>query len=135
MNVMPTQTTTYTMTVQGPGGSQTAQATVTIISGGVSVSITPNPVTIDVTKTAVFTATATNILNNLQNTAVTWMVVEPTGGSIVATGTNNGQCTALYTAPGIPGTYHVMATSVADPTQSAMATVTVQSGNAIITVQ
>jgi hypothetical protein len=45
------------------------------------------------------------------------------GGSIAKT----GPTTAEYKAPGVPGVYHVVATSVADPTKSATATVTVES--------
>lgn len=52
------------------------------------------------------------------NTTVTWSIVEgSTGGSISATG--------AYTAPQATGTFHVVATSVGDPTKTATATVTV----------
>jgi hypothetical protein len=50
-------------------------------------------------------------------TAVTWTVQEAGGGTVDASG--------LYTAPGALGTYHVVATSVAAPSLSASATVTV----------
>jgi hypothetical protein len=48
-----------------------------------------------------FTLTAT--VHNASNSAVTWSVVEAGGGSITAAG--------VYTAPAIPGTYTVKATS------------------------
>jgi len=48
---------------------------------------------------------------------VTWTIQEAAAGTIDATG--------LYVAPGTAGTYHVVATSVADPTKSATAAVTV----------
>jgi WD40 repeat protein len=52
------------------------------------------------------------------NTAVTWTVQEGTaGGSITAAG--------VYTAPSAAGTFHVVATSTADPSKSAIAQVTV----------
>jgi len=51
------------------------------------------------------------------NTAVTWRVQEAGGGSV----TNAG----LYTAPAVAGTFHVLATSQADPTKTGTATVTV----------
>ena len=51
------------------------------------------------------------------DSGVTWSVVEAGGGDITSAG--------LYTAPSAAGTYHVKATSVADPTLSATATVDV----------
>ncbi len=54
------------------------------------------------------------------NTTVTWSIVEgSTGGSITTTG--------AYTAPQATGTYHVVVTSVGDPTKTATATITVTS--------
>jgi hypothetical protein len=59
-------------------------------------------------------------VSGAQNTAVTWSIQEGAiAGSISATG--------VYTASTTLGTYHVVATSVADPAQSAVATVTVAS--------
>jgi hypothetical protein len=52
-----------------------------------------------------------------ENTEVTWSVQEPDGGTI----TDGG----LYTAPLATGTFHVVATSQADPEVAAVATVTV----------
>ena len=51
------------------------------------------------------------------NTAVTWSVVEAQGGAVTATG--------QYTSPATAGTYHVMATSQADPAASGQVTVDV----------
>lgn len=51
------------------------------------------------------------------NQAVTWSVLEAAGGSITGAG--------VYTAPAVAGSFHVKATSVADTTKSATATVTV----------
>ena len=51
------------------------------------------------------------------DTAVAWSVQEATGGSVDADGT--------YTAPATAGTYHVVATSHADPTKSSAAAVSV----------
>lgn len=57
----------------------------------------------------------------LIGTAVTWSVREGSaGGTVTPAG--------LYSAPATPGTYHVVATSVADPSKSAAAVVTVASG-------
>jgi hypothetical protein len=62
-----------------------------------------------------FTLTAT--VHNASNSAVTWSVVEAGGGSITAAG--------VYTAPAIPGTYTVNATSESDPMVSGTAPVPV----------
>jgi glucuronoarabinoxylan endo-1,4-beta-xylanase len=51
------------------------------------------------------------------DTTCAWSLQEAAGGSVSGAG--------LYTAPQTPGTYHVVATSNADPTSSATATVTV----------
>jgi hypothetical protein len=60
----------------------------------------------------------TAFVTNSTNTAVTWSVTEGAlGGHVSASG--------LYTAPAVPGTYHVRAQSVAAPSKSATATVTV----------
>jgi hypothetical protein len=80
----------------------------------VTVSITPSPTAVDACKTVAFTATVANATN----TAVTWAVQEGAAGGTIAT---NG----VYTAPSTAGTYHVVATSVASNTATALATVTV----------
>ena len=54
------------------------------------------------------------------NTGVTWSVREANGGAVSASG--------AYTAPNRRGLYHVVATSAADPSRHAEATVTVTSG-------
>lgn len=76
------------------------------------VAISPTTDGMFVNQTCQFTATVTGT----SNTAVTWSVQESNGGTVTA---------GLYQAPGIPGTYHVVATSVADPTKSATAAVSV----------
>jgi len=63
--------------------------------------------------TTTFTATVTGSANQ----AVTWSVEGEASGTITSTG--------VYTAPSRPGTFTVIATSVADPTKKATATVTV----------
>lgn len=54
---------------------------------------------------------------------VNWSVQEANGGVAVQTGDN----TATYTAPRQPGTYHVVATSRADNTKTAVAEIRVYS--------
>jgi PKD repeat protein len=81
---------------------------------GVSVSVTPSSETVLPGGTQQFSATVTGSTN----TAVSWSVVEgPAGGSVSPAG--------FYTAPATSGTYHVKATSQADPSKSGSATVTV----------
>ena len=91
--------------------TKSAGATVTVTA--VNVAISPTSVSVIAGNTRQFTATVTGT----SNTTVTWSVQESGGGTISASG--------LYTAPATAGTYHVRAASVADPTKSASATVTV----------
>jgi len=88
-----------------------------------SVNINPKNVTLTLGDNQTFGATITGS----PGAGVTWAVAEPGGGTITAAG--------FYTAPGAPGTYHVVATSQLDPTQTAAATITVQAGSAQGTIQ
>lgn len=82
-----------------------------------SVSISPSTAMVTISQTQQFSAS----VENSSNTAVTWTVTGAPGdvGSISSTG--------LYTAPGrVPsGSISITATSVADPTKSATASVEV----------
>jgi hypothetical protein len=93
--------------------------TVTVVVGA-SVSVSPGTVTLQGLGTQQFTATVTGFAS----TAVTWTTDDP-GGVVTSTG--------FYTSGTIPGIYSVTATSVADPTRSASATVQVQ-GTAWISI-
>jgi hypothetical protein len=96
-----------------PTSSASAAVTVTAPPPpAVAISINPATATLDPCQAQVFTATVTNA----SNTAVTWTVTEAGGGTVT-----NG----TYTAPQAPGTYHVVATSVADSTRSVQGTITV----------
>jgi hypothetical protein len=80
----------------------------------------PVLVTLNVTAVSVAPGGTVQFQATVQGTAVTDVVwTAPDGGSITQTG--------LFTAPLQPGTYRVVATSRADPTKSATATVTVSS--------
>ncbi|HTC64285.1 MAG TPA: hypothetical protein VK709_15685 [Candidatus Saccharimonadales bacterium] len=80
----------------------------------VSVTISPASVNLSPNGTQQFTATVTGA----GDTSVTWTIQQnATGGTILASG--------LYTAPGTVGVYNIIATSNADNTQSASATVSV----------
>ncbi|HZG42340.1 MAG TPA: hypothetical protein VEY93_05220, partial [Longimicrobium sp.] len=90
----------------------------------VGVAVSPAAATLTLEQTQQFQATVTGA----SDTSVVWSVQEGTaGGSVNASG--------LYTAPNQPGTYHVIATSRADPSQRATATVTVQAGSGVVIVQ
>ncbi|WP_224247838.1 Ig-like domain-containing protein [Hyalangium gracile] len=96
-----------------PTKSATATVTVEPVQTIIVVSVSPSTANLLTGETRTFTATVTGTTN----TAVSWSVTEAGGGTVSASG--------LYTAPSTPGTYHVVATSAADPTKSATATVTV----------
>lgn len=78
----------------------------------ISIRISPDSPTVHPHESIQFTATVTGSAN----TGVTWSLSEGTG-SITPEG--------IYTAPDIEGTYHVIATSQADPSRQQTATVTV----------
>jgi hypothetical protein len=80
---------------------------------GVAVGVSPKQAQVAPGGTATFTASVTGSAV----TQVTWSVTEASGGTVDAAG--------LYRAPSTTGTFHVVATSVADPTASATAVVTV----------
>ncbi|WP_240359047.1 glycosyl hydrolase family 18 protein [Pyxidicoccus trucidator] len=81
---------------------------------GVSITLTPTSASLATGATRTFTATVTGSTNK----AVTWSIQQgASGGTVTSAG--------LYTAPQTAGTYHVIATSQADTTKKASATVTV----------
>lgn len=89
-------------------------AAATASAQGVNVEVQPPSATLGVGGTVQFAAVVTGTIN----ASVTWRVQEGTGGTVDAGG--------FYTAPSAAGTYHVVATSVADGSRTATATVTVQ---------
>src|ERR1700694_2614453 len=92
----------------GCGGGGSTQTVV------VAVTVSPTPATVPLGAMQAFMANVTGT----NNTAVTWTVQEgAAGGSITSAG--------VYTAPQVAGTYHVVATSVADSTKSGTATIKV----------
>lgn len=97
----------------GPSGSGGPPA------AAVSVAVSPSSASVLAGQSQAFLAQVTGTAN----TAVTWNVVESGGGNITMSG--------LYTAPGTPGTYHVNAVSLADPTKSGQAVVSVTTPPAI----
>jgi len=113
MTVAPTQTTVYTLTVQGPGGRVTSQVTVTVKSAA-TVTITANPTTIFMGQSTTLTVTATHattvvITDNVDSNTYT---LSPTGGTQSVT-------------PSATTTYTATATDSSGKTTTATATVTV----------
>lgn len=102
------------VSVADPAVSAAATVTVTQPPPPVAVSVTPSAPSVDACKGLTLSATVTGSSNG----AVTWSILEGAAGGTVTTA-------GVYTAPTAGGTYHVVATSVADPTKSAVATVTV----------
>ena len=110
------------VTVTNPDGQASAVYNIAVISAGpVSVSISPQSASVRIRRTRQFTAS----VQGTTNTKVTWQVNGVTGGNAtVGTVSTSG----LYTAPGAvpsPATVTVRAVSVADPSKSASAAVTV----------
>jgi len=87
------------------------------------VTVTPSASSTTVGGTLNFQASVTGTVAG-QSTAVTWSVQELAGGTVTAAG--------VYTAPAVAGTYHVVATSVADPSKTGTSTVSVTSGDLVI---
>src|SRR5437773_761017 len=87
----------------------------------IDVSVTPAPASVQTGGTQTFTATVTNTANK----AVTWQVNGITGGN---TSVGTISTTGVYTAPATvpsPAIVTVTAVSVADPTRSGSAQVTI----------
>lgn len=96
------------------GGGDAQPVVVPLPPPPVVVSLNQTAVTIDVGNQFTFIA----LVSGTDNTAVSWTIQEgASGGSVTSSG--------IYTAPGIDGTFHVIATSQADTTKQATATVTV----------
>jgi hypothetical protein len=95
--------------------TKTAVATITVTAPApVTIAVSPTSGSVDACKTLTFTANVTGSANH----GVTWSVQEGSaGGSITAQG--------VYTAPSTAGVYHVVGTSQADSTKSAVVAVTV----------
>src|SRR5215469_5062988 len=116
---------TYKITIRAwdtSGLNFASVETITVASAGtVSVSISPTSASLAPNATQQFTAT----VSGSSNSSVTWSVDGVVGGnSAIGTISTSG----LYTAPAATGSHIVKATSVADSTKGASASVTVTSG-------
>jgi hypothetical protein len=114
-----TATTSYSLSCSGAGGpSSLVTATVTISSG--TVTVAPKIAALAVSQTQQFTAAVPG------GGAATWAVDGIAGGNaVVGVVTSGGTSGGLYTAGTAVGTHTVVATSVANPTQSGSAVVAV----------
>jgi hypothetical protein len=96
----------------GPGCNNNSSTMTTAIS----IAVTPTEASVVAEGSIAFSAVVAGTAPN-QSTAVTWTVQETNGGTIDGSG--------LYAAPRSPGTFHVVASSVAQPSSSNSAKVTV----------
>jgi hypothetical protein len=115
--VSPTQTTTYTISVNGAGGTSNPVTVVVTVTPTVSIT-PPSALTINQSEQLQASVLGTT------NTQVSWSALD--GGSITAGG--------MYTAPSTPGTYHITATSF-DGSVSATAAISVLATSGTVTIQ
>src|SRR6267378_2310768 len=105
--------------------SKSASATVTVTSSGGSVSVTMSPKRggLAVAQTLAITAT---VINDVGNAGVTWSASgSGCSGSACGTFTSTTTTSATYVAPPAAGVYTLTATSAADVTKRASATIAV----------
>jgi hypothetical protein len=125
-NAMPSPPT-VTVTALSNADSSAAASAVVSLTDGIVVAISPTSATVSTGAGQSFTASVTG--TGAPSTAVTWSVNGIAGGnSTLGTITSNGAAGALYVAPAVPPSpfsVGVTATSVADPTKSATASVTI----------
>ncbi len=108
--------TCHVVATSSADATKTDVATVTVTAPPPPVAVTINPPSAAINSCQGLTFAAT--VTGTTNTAVTWAVQEGAAGGTITAG-------GAYTAPSTAGTYHVVATSQADPTRTAVAAVTV----------
>ncbi|HEY6808386.1 MAG TPA: hypothetical protein VI160_06320 [Gemmatimonadales bacterium] len=120
----PTATGTFHVVATSVADASTSATATVVVTATpvVTVSVSPGSASVVTAATAQFTATVTGT-TGAQSTAVNWSVQEAGGGAVDAAG--------KYTAPAVAGTFHVVATSVADPSKSDAAAVSVIAPGAI----
>jgi hypothetical protein len=119
-----------TATYTSPGVSGTYQVTATSLvdptkSATVSIVVTA-AITVILSKTTQSlvrgqSVTISGDVINTANKGINWSILNNTGGTL----SSASGASTTYTAPAAPGTYTVVATSVADPTKSASCVITV----------
>jgi hypothetical protein len=120
----------FTVVVTNSAGTATSNPAMLIVAaaGSVAISVSPSSSTVTAGATQQFTATVTGS----SNTAATWSL-SGQGCSGAACGTISGG--GLYAAPSSvpsPATLQVIVTSVADPTKTASASVTLVAAAAVL---
>lgn len=115
-----------------PAKSGTASITIFVAQGPVSVTISPAYAFVSPSGASPSTRQFTATVTNSANTNVTWSVQTGVAGQGCAgAACGSVDASGMYTAPSIapsPNAISVIATSAADPTKSATATVAISSG-------
>jgi O-glycosyl hydrolase len=114
----PTTAGTYHV-VATSHADPTKSATASVTVSSAAILINPATATVSPGGTQGFSCT----VSGAADTSCTWSVQEASGGTVTSSG--------VYTAPATAGTYHVVATSHADPSKSSVATVAVPLGVSI----
>jgi hypothetical protein len=135
-NVPPTNPVAFVATSNAdPSRSGSAEITVTPSSGTVSVTIFPACAFVAPSGAASSQMQFSASVTGSGNTAVTWSVQSGASGSgCGGTACGTIDTSGLYTAPSLapsPNSISVIATSAADPSQSATASISITSGPAI----
>lgn len=119
----------FTVMVSNSAGSATSStATLTVNATPVAITVSPNNSTLMVGNTQQFVGNVTGT----SNTAVTWVVG---GAACIGAACGTISVNGLYVPPASvpsPATVTVIATSVADPTKSASASVTIVAAVAVL---
>lgn len=115
-----------TLLACGGGGGSSTDSTPSGGGGPSAVTVTLSQGSAKLNPGQTFDCTAT--VSGSSNVDVAWSVVEANGGYLEPL----GNIELLYTSPATPGTYHVKATSAADPAASAELTLTVLAPSAAI---
>jgi len=130
-----TITSTGLYTAPGSGGpfhvtatalgntSKNAKAIVALgISTPINVALSKKALTLGVGQTYTFAAT---IANDTANQGLLWSVVESNGGTVTSAG--------VYTAPALPGCFHLRASAKADTAKYDEVTLTIQAAAPVVT--
>ena len=104
----------YDVVVSNARGTATSGAATLTVTAPIAIAVSPQTGYLSTGDAMAFTATVTGTAN----TTVSWTVQEGAAGGAV---TSSGG----YTAPAAPGVFHLLATSQADPSKSAVVTIRV----------
>jgi hypothetical protein len=110
----PATAGTYHVVAASHADTTWQQVAAVTVTGPSVVTISPPSATVDACRSVAFTA----MVSGNGNQSVVWPVLEGSAGGTITTA-------GVYTAPTTGGTFHAVATSVADPTKTDQKTVTV----------